>query len=68
MLKMSGFCSLSQACSRIIQTPPPAHRGAGRITVDAREKGLTPCILHYAMNTCKEGAFCWEIDVKTHFG
>ena len=47
MLKMSGFCSLGQASLESSKTPPPTHRGTGRITVDAREKGLTACMMHY---------------------
>jgi hypothetical protein len=41
MLKMSGFCSLGRPALESSKTPPPTHRGTGRITVDAREKGLT---------------------------
>jgi len=39
--KLSGFCSLGQPALESSKTPPPTHRGTGRITVDAREKGLT---------------------------
>jgi len=42
---MSGFCSLGQPALVSSKTPPPTHRGTGRITVDAREKGLTACIM-----------------------
>ena len=43
---MSGFCSLDQPALESSKTPPPTHRGTGRITVDAREKGLTVRIMH----------------------
>jgi hypothetical protein len=37
-LEESGFQGLKQACSRTIQTSGAYVCGAGRITVDAREK------------------------------
>jgi len=46
---MSGFCSLGQPALVSSKTPPPTHRGTGRITVDAREKGLTARIMHQSM-------------------
>jgi hypothetical protein len=45
---MSGFCSLGQPALESSKTPPPTHRGTGRITVDAREKGLTGRMMHHA--------------------
>jgi|GEM_PF-7104170 len=43
---MSGFCSLGRPALESSKTPPPTHRGTGRITVDAREKGLTEGMMH----------------------
>ena len=51
---MSGFYSFDRPALESSKTPPPTHRGTGRITVDAREKGLTKRIMHYRTITCKE--------------
>ena len=36
------------------KTPPPNSPGRGRITVDAREKGLTRLMMHQRTICCKE--------------
>ncbi len=45
MLNMSGFCSLGQPALESSKR----RRGTGRITVDAREKGLTDYMMHHAL-------------------
>ena len=51
MLKMSGFCVVViRPALESSKTPPPCVRGRGRITVDAREKGLTGAMMHYRRN------------------
>ena len=57
MLKMSGFCSLGQPALESSKR----RRGTGRITVDAREKGLTVCMMHYALTNLQGTELGWGL-------